>query len=102
MAAAQACHVSIYAEKAWNLSDDHYLILLDGGKSEYDLTVLYDRLTGWCAPEIAHENPLDENEYVVFVEPDLNDEHTAIAIKPGRHPQWITHLPLWKGGESHV
>ena len=100
---AQACHVSIYAEKAWNVSKDHYLIVLDGGKSESDLITIADRLTGWCAPEYAHENPLEDHEYECFVEPDLNGgEHTAIAIKPGRHPQWITSLPLWRGGESNV
>lgn len=43
-----------------------------------------------------------DSEYIIFTEPDLNDEHTALAVLPS--PQMKRHLatlPLFlKGGES--
>lgn len=56
-----------------------------------------DQVVGWYSPVI-EEEVLSDSEYFVFREPDLDDEITGIAIKPGCTPSWIKSLPLlWKG-----
>lgn len=100
---AQACHTAIEAHRKWNLSEDHYLVVLDGGKSEDDMLSHLDQICGWYFPVIENE-VLSQDEYIAFYEPDLDDEVTGIAIQPGRAPSWIRSLPLLyasKGGENN-
>ena len=90
---AQACHTAIEAHRKWNLSESHYLVVLDGGKSHEDM---FDHVhdlsdSGYNYP------PTDSDTYLIFREPDLNNEITGIAIQPDCQPKWIYSLPLlWK------
>lgn len=81
------------AVEKWNVPADNNIVILDGG-SEYDLTVLMDRLVGWCSPEFACDPLLTDEDYVPFAEPDLDNEHTGFAVKPGKAPKWFANLPL--------
>lgn len=99
---AQACHTAIEAQRKWNLSENHYLVVLDGGKSEDDMLDLLDRVV-WGYPLYQPAEALWLNEYLEFREPDLDDEVTGIAIQPGREPSWVRSLSLLfsKGGEHN-
>lgn len=95
---AQACHVAMAAVKAWELEPDNTIVVLDGGRSESDLLCYADRLTWWIGDPLLWEEPKIKNDdYVVFTEPDLNNEHTGFAIKPGLVPNWILSMPLLFG-----
>ena len=86
--------------KGWDLEPNNTLVVLDGGKSESDLMGYLDRLIWYCAPSLRQEPWCWEDETVEFREPDLNNEMTGFAIKPGHAPNWVLSIPLFsKGGE---
>jgi hypothetical protein len=85
------------AARKWNLPADTTLVVLDGGSSASDLIEKMDVLVGWCRPDLC-PNPLSDDEYQEFAEPDLNGEHTGFAVKPGCAPKWLKSLPLLFAG----
>ncbi len=93
------------AVNEWNLPALTTLVVVDGGKCESDLIALMDHLVGWCSPDWAASKLLTDDEYIPFAEPDLNNEHTGFAIKPGCASRKIKSLPLLfsnlKGGECN-
>lgn len=89
---AQACHAAMAAVHQWGVPADNTIVVLDGGTSHGDLMAIMDRCVGWCAP--SDDVLISYDEYIEFVDPDLGDEHTAFAIKPGCAPTWIKSLPL--------
>ncbi len=83
------------ATQRWNLEPDNTIVVLDGGDHQ-NLVQDYDCLYGWATSAFPSQL-LEEEEYVGFFEPDLADELTGFAIKPGCEPKWVRSLPLLFG-----
>lgn len=96
LAAAQIAHVAVVAAQRWDISEGHYVVVL-----QYDDLLLFlDRLTGWCHRDGWLRNPpFSEGEYVYFCDPDLDNLHTAVAVL-NPPPNTFSSLQLWKGGEK--
>lgn len=95
---AQACHVAMAAVKVWEIEPDNTIVVLDGGSCENDLIAHLDRLVWWCGnPSLWEEPEIKDDDYVMFYEPDLNNEMTGFALRPGMVPKWILSLPLLHG-----
>lgn len=89
------------AAKEWDLEPNNTLVVLDGGKSESDLMLILDVLVWWVGNPDYHTPPeLLDDEYIIFREPDMGDEMTGFAIKPGYSHKYLLSLPLLKGGEK--
>lgn len=85
--------------KKWDLEPNNTIVILNGGSCEDDLMLQMDLLTWWVGNPEYHIHPrLEENDYVVFTEPDLNNEVTGFAIRPGYTHSHIDSLPLLREG----
>lgn len=103
LALAQVAHVATLAANKWNITHETYIIVLEW-IDEYcpddGVLPVLDLITGWCSPQNAWAY-LEEDEYVYFCEPDLDNKHTALAVlNPPKDT--FSKLNLWtvkEGGE---
>lgn len=85
------------AAREWDLEPHNTIVVLDGGKSEDELLAILDQLTWWCHVNHHSDRYLENDEVVFFREPDLDDEMTGFATKPGYVSSVIDSLPLLFG-----
>lgn len=79
------------AQREYNLSNDHYLIVLDGGTKD-----VFEELSS----HLIH--PKISCECIFFAEPDLNNERTGFTFIYPCTPKKIKSLPLLFAGKEVI